>query len=123
MTSYKDMSLGIPITIAIALHNIPEGIAIALPIYYATGSYRKALSNTFISGLAEPAGAILTFLIIKKIINNTILGLLYSLIAGIMLFISIEELLPTAKQYGNKKMVNIAFIIGIIFMFLLHTFL
>ncbi len=120
MTTLSDASLGIPITIAIALHNIPEGISIALPIFYATGSVKKALGHTFISGIAEPLGAILTFLFFKKYINDIFLGCLYSIIAGIMIYISIEELLPATKEYKNKKIVNYGFIIGILFMIIIH---
>lgn len=118
-SSYTDISLGLPMTIAIAMHNIPEGISIALPIFYATGNAKKALGNTFLSGMAEPLGAILTFLIFKNYINDIFLGSLYAIIAGIMIYISIEELMPNAKS-SNKKIINYAFFFGVLFMICIH---
>lgn len=118
ISTTKDTSLGISLTIAIAMHNIPEGISISVPIYYATKSKNKALLYTFISGLSEPLGAILTYLFLLPFITDTILGLLFALIAGIMLHISFTELLPTSSSYNNTKITKTFFIIGIIFMLL-----
>ena len=98
----SDVKLGISLTLAIAMHNIPEGISISVPIYYSTGSKKKAIFYTLISALSEPLGALLAFIFLKIFINDTILGILFSLIAGIMLQISFCELLPTAKRYKNK---------------------
>lgn len=98
----SDPEIAYPIAFAIALHNIPEGIAVSVPIFYATGSRKKAFKYSFLSGLAEPVGAIIGFLLIYFFvgINATVLGVLFALVAGIMVFISLDELLPTAKEYG-----------------------
>lgn len=112
----NNTSLAIDLTIAIALHNIPEGISIAVPIYYSTKSKSKALLYTLISSISEPFGALLAFLFLKNFINDTILGILFAIIAGIMLNISLCELLPTSKKYDYKKLTIIFFIVGIIFM-------
>jgi ZIP family zinc transporter len=117
IVSNQNIMLGVSICIAIALHNIPEGISIAIPIYYSTKSKKKAFLYTFISGLSEPFGAIITGLFLINIINDTILGLLFSFIAGIMIQISTSKLLPTGNNY-NKNISIIFFIIGFIIMLL-----
>ena len=118
----SDVKLGISLTLAIAMHNIPEGISISVPIYYSTGSKKKAIFYTLISALSEPLGALLAFIFLKIFINDTILGILFSLIAGIMLQISFCELLPAARKYNNKKYLFIFFTIGVIFMLLKFLF-
>ncbi len=118
----SDVKLGISLTLAIAMHNIPEGISISVPIYYSTGSKKKAIFYTLISALSEPLGALLAFIFLKSFINDTILGILFSLIAGIMLQISFCELLPTAGKYDDKKYLFIFFTIGVIFMLLKFLF-
>lgn len=120
ISSETNLKLGIKVTIAIAMHNIPEGISIAMPVYYATKNKKKAIGLTFISGMSEPLGAFLAFLFLKPIINNTIMGALFAIIAGIMTYISIIELLPTALQYKEKKKTIISFLIGILFMYVNH---
>lgn len=120
ISSETNIKLGISITIAIALHNIPEGISIAMPVYYATKNKKKAIGLTFISGMSEPLGAFLAFIFLKPIINDTIMGALFAIIAGIMAYISIIELLPTALQYKEKKKTIISFLIGILFMYVNH---
>lgn len=97
-------SIGVTIAIAVALHNIPEGIAIAVPVYYATGSRRKAFTWSFLSGLAEPLGAIAGYVLLLKYFSDALLGILFSAVAGIMVFISIDELLPTARAYGEHHL-------------------
>lgn len=114
MTTTSNLSMGIHLSIAIALHNIPEGISIAIPIYYATGSKFKALFYTFISGISEVIGAIICSLFLKNIINEFMLGFLYSIIAGIMIQIAIYELIPTAYKYRVGKIQF--FLIGSIIM-------
>ncbi len=91
-----------PIAVAISIHNIPEGIAVSVPVYFATGSRRKAFVLSFLSGLSEPIGALIGFILIYTVIgiNPTVLGILLGVVAGIMVFISLDELLPTAKEYG-----------------------
>lgn len=122
IVSSKNFKLGIPICIAIALHNIPEGISISIPIYYSTKSKKKAMLYTLISSLSEPLGAIITYLFLKNIINNTLLGILFSLIGGIMLQISTYELLPSSLVYGKKRYSYTMFFIGFILMLLTLLF-
>lgn len=116
ISTTKDTSLGISLAVAIALHNIPEGISISVPIYYSTKSKIKAIFYTFISAMSEPLGAILTYLFLFPFINNVVLGLLFAFIAGIMIQISLTELIPTAQNYSYPKITKIFFIIGVIFM-------
>lgn len=123
MASNKDKSLGIALTIAIALHNIPEGISISIPIFYATGSKLKAFSYTFISGLSELFGAFITYLFLQPYINDRVMGILFAIIAGIMMHISIYELLPTSLKYHKKKITLVFFIIGILFILINHFYL
>ena len=113
--SNRNIFLGISICLAIAYHNIPEGISIAIPIYYSTGSKFRAVIYTLISALSELLGAIITYLFLNKYINDTILGLILSFTGGIMLAISCERLYPTGNSY-NKRIANICFIIGFLFM-------
>jgi len=114
----NDISLGISLAIAIAMHNIPEGISISVPIYYSTGSRKSAILYTFVSALSEPFGALITFLFLKNIMNDVVLGILFAAIAGIMLQISTCELIPTAKKYKSTKYLIIYFLVGTIFMLL-----
>lgn len=93
-------SLGISIAIAIAIHNIPEGIAVSVPLYYSTGSKAKAFWLSLSSGLAEPFGGMIGFLLLRPYLNDLTFGLLFASVAGIMVFISLDELLPTAREYG-----------------------
>lgn len=120
ISSETNIKLGISITIAIAMHNIPEGISIAMPVYYATKNKKKAIGLTFISGMSEPFGALLAFLFLKPIVNDTIMGALFAMIAGIMTYIAIIELLPEALQYKEKKKTIMSFLIGILFMYVNH---
>lgn len=112
--SIQDSSLGIKLGIAIMLHNIPEGISIAVPIYYATGSKKKALYNTFLSGIAEPLGALLACIFLKKYITNLMISIILLLVAGIMITLSIHEMLPKALGYKKNKFIYLGFIMGII---------
>jgi len=96
--------LGIAIAVAIAIHNIPEGIAVSVPVYFATGSKRRAFWLSFTSGLAEPVGALIGFLILMPFLSPTIFGILFAAVAGIMVFISLDELLPTAEKYGKHHL-------------------
>lgn len=120
MTSTTNLRIGISLSIAIALHNIPEGISISMPIYSSTKSKSKALLYTFISALSEPFGALIAFLFLKDIMNNILMGMLLSIIAGIMLHIAFYELLPESLSYKNKKISIIFFLIGIFFMLINH---
>ena len=122
ISTTKSINLGLSLTLAIAIHNIPEGISISVPIYYATKSKFKAFSYTLVSALSEPLGALLTYLFLSPFINDNILGLLFSLIAGIMIQISLTELLPTSLKYNQSKITRNFFIIGIIFMLIKVVF-
>ena len=116
MAGYNDISLGITITVAIALHNIPEGISVAMPIYVATGSKKKAFKYTVISGLAEPLGALLAFLVLRPFINDFVLGAIFAVISGIMIYISLEELIPSSRQYGHNRLALMSTLAGICIM-------
>lgn len=116
IVALNDRTLGIGMAIAIAIHNIPEGIAVSVPIYYATKSKKKAFMYSFISGLAEPLGAIVGFLFLLPILTPTLLGIIYAMIAGIMIYISFEELIPTAMKYGGSQTVTIGIIAGMFIM-------
>jgi ZIP family zinc transporter len=99
-----DPGLGIAIAVAIAIHNIPEGIAVSVPIYYATGNKRKAFWYSFTSGLAEPLGALIGWLILMPFMSPAVFGILFAGVAGIMVFISLDELLPSAREYGEHHL-------------------
>ncbi len=101
MASMENMTLGVSIAVAVAVHNIPEGIAVALPVYHATGSKSKAFWYSTFSGLAEPVGAIFGFLIFRAILHEAAFGVMFAGVAGIMVYISLDELLPTAHEYGE----------------------
>lgn len=100
----KDPGLGIAIAVAVAIHNIPEGLAVSVPIYFATGDRKKAFWYSFLSGLAEPLGAVVGFLLLARFFNDVVFGLLFALVAGIMVFISLDELLPAAREYGEAHL-------------------
>lgn len=120
MATNTNIMLGISLTIAIALHNIPEGISISIPIYYATNSKFKAIFYTFISAISEPFGALLTYLFLSNYINDRIMGFLFGLIAGIMIHISMYELLPTSKSYNKLSITYLFFILGVLLMIINH---
>lgn len=112
----KDPALGVPIAVAIAIHNIPEGIAVSVPLFYATGSRRRAFGYSFASGLAEPAGALFGFFILRPFMNDLVFGMLFASVAGIMVFISLDELLPTAEEYGEHHLAIFGLISGMVVM-------
>lgn len=116
IASYSDTALGLSIGLAIAFHNIPEGISVAVPIYFATNSPFQAFKYAFLSGMAEPIGALLAFLLLKPFINPFLLGAIFAMVAGIMLYISLEELIPTSRQYGHNRMALIATFLGLCLM-------
>ena len=116
VAALADPSLGIPIAIAIALHNIPEGLAVSVPIYYATGSRKKAFMYSFLSGLAEPIGAIVGYLLLRPFLNDVVMGMIFSAVGGIMVYISLDELLPAAKKYGKHHIAMIGLVVGMLVM-------
>ena len=101
VSALQEPALALPIVAAIAIHNIPEGIAVSIPIYYATGNRAKAFRLSLLSGLAEPVGALLAYLVLMPFMSATLMGCILAGVAGIMVFISIDELLPAAREYGE----------------------
>ena len=116
MAALDNPTLGISIATAIAIHNIPEGIAVSIPIYYATGRRKKAFWITLISGLAEPLGALLAYLILMPFLSPVVMGCVFALVAGIMLYISVDELLPGAHEYGEHHVAIYGLISGMAIM-------
>lgn len=116
VTAMEEPSLGLSIALAIALHNIPEGIAVAIPIYYATKRRGKAVWNATLSGLAEPLGGIVGFVLLSRLLSDSFLGIILASVAGIMVYISLDELLPTAENYGAHHIAIIGVITGMAFM-------
>jgi len=116
MAAVTSPHLGIAIAVAIAIHNVPEGIAVSVPVYYATGSKRKAFWYSFTSGLAEPVGALVGFLVLMPFLGPTLFGVLFAGVAGIMVFISLDELLPSAEKYGEHHLSIYGLIAGMVVM-------
>ncbi len=112
IAALHDPVLGISIAVAIAIHNIPEGIAVAVPIYYATGDRKKAFTFSFLSGLSEPLGAIVGFFLLMNFFSDAMLGIVFASVAGIMVYISLDELLPTAAKYGEHHISIYGLILG-----------
>lgn len=101
MAALQDPTIAVAITVAIALHNIPEGIAVAVPVFQATGSRGRAVGLALLSGLAEPAGAVIGYLLLRPFLSEALFGMVFAAVAGIMVFISLDKLLPTAEKYGE----------------------
>ncbi len=116
VSALQEPSLAIPIVVAIAIHNIPEGIAVSVPIYYATNDKKKAFLYSFASGLSEPVGAIIGYLILMPFMNDMVYGLLFAGVAGIMVFISLDELLPAAREYGEHHLSIYGLVAGMMVM-------
>lgn len=122
ISTTTNQKLGLKLSLAIALHNIPEGISIAVPIYFSTKSKLKAFIYTFIAGLSELLGAILAYIFLKELVTPFILGVILSLTAGIMIEISIDELLPASFKYKKNKATIYYFVLGIIIMYISELF-
>jgi len=112
IAALNDPALGIPIAVAIAIHNIPEGIAVSVPIYFATANKSKAFWLSFSSGLAEPIGALVGYLLLMPYITPATFGILFASVAGIMVFISLDELLPWAEKYGEHHLSIYGLVVG-----------
>ena len=112
----KDPNLGLVLLVAIALHNIPEGISVSFPIYYATRNRKKAFTWSFLSGIAEPIGAVIGFTILYPFINPFILSMALAFVAGIMVFISFDELLPVSLKYGQEHIAITSLFLGMVMM-------
>lgn len=111
-TTLRDPLLGVSIATAVAIHNIPEGIAVSVPIYYATGSRKKALFWAFLSGVAEPVGALVGYALLANFLSDTVFGVIFAAVAGIMVYISFDQLLPTARAYGDHHLSVLGLIAG-----------
>ena len=120
ITSSNNISLGITLSLAIALHNIPEGISIAVPIYHSTGSKLKAIMYALLSGMSEMVGSILAYFFLAPLINEHVMAALYAIIAGIMIHISVYELIPGGYKESTLKGVLKYFLIGFAIMIVSH---
>ncbi len=116
VSALKDIKLGMAIAVAIAIHNIPEGVAVSIPIFYATGDRKKAFVYSFLSGLAEPVGALIGYAIVYSFFSEIVFGVLFASVAGIMVFISLDELLPTAREYGEHHLAAYGLVAGMMVM-------
>ncbi len=116
MSALHDPHLGVSISAAIAIHNIPEGIAVSVPIYYATKSRKKALGLSVLSGFSEPVGALIGFFVLRMFFNEALFGLIFAGVAGIMVYISLDELLPTAEEYGEHHIAILGLVAGMVVM-------
>lgn len=114
IAGYSDISRGISIAAAIAMHNIPEGIAVSIPIYFGTGSRMKAFLYATLSGLSEPLGAVVAYIILAPFINELMLGAIFTIVAGMMIYISFHELLPASREYGHHAFSLSGIIAGIV---------
>jgi zinc transporter, ZIP family len=115
-SALQDPGLGIAIAFAIAIHNIPEGIAVSVPIYFATGDKKKAFKLSFLSGLSEPVGAIVAYFLLMPFLNDIMFGIIFASVAGIMVFISLDELLPAAQKYDEAHLSIYGLIGGMVVM-------
>ncbi|MCA9798628.1 MAG: zinc transporter ZupT [Cyanobacteria bacterium HKST-UBA06] len=116
MAGYSNISWGLSIAAAIAIHNIPEGIAVALPIYQATNNKLRAFTMATLSGLAEPIGALLGYFVLWPFMNDVTLGVIFALIAGIMIYISFDELIPIAANYAQSGFALSGLFLGMLVM-------
>ena len=107
---------GVFTALAIGIHNFPEGISVSVPIYYATGDKKKAFIYSFLSGMSEPIGAIVGYVFLRNYFNDLTFGIIFAMVAGIMVFISLDELLPAAKEYGEHHLSIYGLILGMIVM-------
>lgn len=108
----QDPTLGVSIAVAIAIHNIPEGIAVSVPLYYATGDKKKAFKLSFLSGLSEPVGALIGYFLLMRYMTDATFGIIFAGVAGIMVYISLDELLPTAEKYGEHHIAIWGLVLG-----------
>ena len=116
ISGMQEPTLAIPIAVAIAIHNIPEGIAVSIPVFFSTGSKKKAFVYSFLSGLSEPLGAVVGFTLLRAFVNDLTFGVVFSMVAGIMVFISLDELLPSAREYGEAHLSIYGLISGMMVM-------
>ncbi|MBW2703870.1 MAG: zinc transporter ZupT [Deltaproteobacteria bacterium] len=116
MAALSEPAIGFSIAAAIAIHNIPEGIAVSVPIYYATGSRKKAFWFSFLSGLSEPIGALLGYFLLRTFLTPALFGFVFAGVGGIMVFISLDELFPAAREYGEGHLAIYGMVAGMMVM-------
>lgn len=115
-TALEDLDLGLMIMFAIAIHNIPEGISVSIPIYYATNDKKKSFLYSFLSGVAEPVGAGIAALFLMPFLSEQLIGGMLAFISGVMIYVSFDEILPTAHHYGKGHLVVLGVVIGMAIM-------
>lgn len=115
-SALNDVRLGVFIAIAISIHNIPEGIAVSVPIFYATSNKNKAFFYSFLSGLSELVGAVIGYLILLPFLTPAVLAATLAFVAGVMIYISLDELLPMAHRYGHGHLVIVGIVLGMLIM-------
>lgn len=116
ISALQEPKVAIPIVVAIAIHNIPEGIAISVPIFYATCNKKKAFILSFLSGFSELLGAVIGYFVLMPFLNDTVMGIIFGIVAGIMVFISFDELLPSAREFGEHHLSLYGLILGMVVM-------
>ncbi|KIM07120.1 MAG: zinc transporter ZupT [Sulfurovum sp. FS08-3] len=116
VAALDDLSLGVAIMVAIAIHNIPEGMAVSLPIYYATKNRKKAFGYAVLSGVAEPIGAVVGFFVLLPLMGDFTLAITFGVVAGIMIYISFDELLPASRIYGDEHTTILGIVMGMMVM-------
>lgn len=116
MAALQQPKIAVPIAVAIAIHNIPEGLSVSMPIYHATGSKKKAFLYALFSGISEPIGALIGYVFLRNFFNDIMLGIIFAGIAGVMVFISIDELLPSAREYGEHHLSVYGLVVGMMVM-------
>lgn len=116
MSGYESIQTGLAVALAVAIHNIPEGVAVSVPIFAATGSRRKAFWYSFASGLAEPVGALVGFAVLMPLMSPLTMNVVMAAVAGIMVYISLDELLPAAREYGENHIEMYGMIAGMAIM-------
>ena len=115
-STLDNIKLGVTIAVAIAIHNIPEGIVTAVPVYFATGSRKRAFWMSMLSGLTEPLGAVVGYLILRPFLSGTVYGIIFAAIAGMMIYVSVEELIPMAREYDKGNTMIFGCIAGMTIM-------
>ena len=123
LLSSNNLELGLIMALSIALHNVPEGISIMIPIYYSTGSRKKAFLFTIVAGLSEFVGGVLFYILFGKYMNSLMFGFLFSFISGVMIYLSLFELIPKSFEYKKINLSVLFFMIGILFFLVVHIFL
>ena len=118
LTTTQNFTLGLSVAMAIAIHNIPEGIAVALPIYHVTGKKRYAMLYAALSGITEPVGALIGMALFSIFLPQLLVGILLAAVAGIMIYLSFDTLLPLAREYGNWHLSMVGIVSGILFIWI-----